>query len=142
MPYLFIIKICFTIKVNSICGAGRDTRNLCHKFSYKGSALRIFGSQRHKSQFQGIQFQGPGCQGLMSQVLGCQGPRFPGYRVSEFWVSRSQGFQVSGLRVPGLKLSEPGFRVSGPDFRLCQHRQYAEAFYLFLKSIYYWRSFQ
>ena len=43
MPKLFTIKICFTIKVNSICGAGRDTRNLCHKFNSQGPALRILG---------------------------------------------------------------------------------------------------
>ena len=42
-PKLFIIKICFTIKVNSICDASQDTRNLCHKFNSQGLALRIQG---------------------------------------------------------------------------------------------------
>ena len=41
IPLLFIIKICFTIKVNTICGAGRDTRNLCRKFGSQGLALKI-----------------------------------------------------------------------------------------------------
>ena len=41
---LFIIKICFTIKVNTICGAGQDTRTLCHKFNSQDPGLRILGS--------------------------------------------------------------------------------------------------
>ena len=43
MPKLFIIKICFSIKVYSICGVGWDTWNLRHKFNSQGSALRVLG---------------------------------------------------------------------------------------------------
>ena len=52
MPSLFIIKICFTNKVNSICSAGWDTRNLCHKFNFQGSALRILGLRVASPKFQ------------------------------------------------------------------------------------------
>ena len=38
-----MMKICFTIEINSICGVGQDTWNLRHKFNYQGPALRILG---------------------------------------------------------------------------------------------------
>ena len=65
MHQLFIIKICFTIKVNSICGAGRDTRNLCHKSNSQGPALRIMGLSVASPKSQG---PSSGCQGLSSRV--------------------------------------------------------------------------
>ena len=107
MPQLFIIKICFTIKVNSICGAGGDTRN------------------------QGLRVASPKSQGTSSRVLGV---RVPCFRVPE---SQGPGFQSPGsqrprvlnlrvpiLRVPGsrgLGSRVSGFwsRVSRPDIRLC-----------------------
>ena len=96
MPQLFIIKICFTIKFNSIYGAGRDTRNLCHKSNSQGPDLRILG----------LRVASPKSQGPSSRVL-CI--RVPCLRVAESWVL---GLRVWSLRVPGL-------RVPGPDFRLC-----------------------
>ena len=52
MPQLFIIKSGFTIKVNSICGAGRDTWNLRHKFNSQGPALRTLGLRAAVSKSQ------------------------------------------------------------------------------------------
>ena len=71
MPQLFIIKIYFRIKVNSICGAGWDTRNLCYKFSSQGLALRILC----------LRVTSPKSQGPSSRVLGVKAP-CPGYQVS------------------------------------------------------------
>ena len=92
MTSFFIIKICFTIKVNSICGAGRDTLNLRHKFNSQGPALRILGLRVAISKFQGP----------ISRVLGVKVPclKLPGVGVSG-----SCGFRS---------------RVTGPDFRLCR----------------------
>ena len=75
-PQFFIIKICFTSKVNSVCGVGRDTRNLCHKFNSQGPTLRILGlwiaspkSQGPSSRILGVRIPCPGSQGPWSQVL-------------------------------------------------------------------------
>ena len=97
MPYLFIIKICFTIKVNSICGAGRDTRNLCHKFNPQGPSARILG----------VRFASPKSKEPSCRVLGVR------VSVLGSWVAGFQSFKALGLRVPG-------YRVSVPDFRLCR----------------------
>ena len=91
MPQLFITKICFRIKVNSIYGVGRDTRNLCHKISSQGPALRILG----------LRVASP-----KSQV--------PGLRVSSL---RVPGSRVSVSQGPRSRIS--GSQVSDPDFRLC-----------------------
>ena len=111
MLQLFIIKICFTIKVNSICGAGRDTRNLCHKFNVQGPALKILDlrvtnpkPQRPSCGVLGVRVPVLGSWVSESYVLGSQSPRFPGLR-------------VSSLSIPGCRVS--GSWVSGPDFRLC-----------------------
>ena len=94
MSQLFIIKICFTIKVNTICGAGRDTRNLCHEFISQGPALSILSLRAvsHKSHFQGPSSRVRGVKFPRPRVPNSQSPRVPG---SRFW-------------------------VSGPNFRLCQ----------------------
>ena len=91
MPELFIIKICFTVKVNSICGGGSNIRNLCHKFSSQGPALRILC----------LRVGSPKFQGPSSRVLGIRIP-CPRILFPVSWVSQ-----------------RPGSRVSGPDFRLC-----------------------
>ena len=96
MPKIFIIKISFTIKVNSVCGAGRDIRDLCHKFNPQIPALRILG----------ITVTTPKSQGPSSRVLGV---RVPCTSVPESQVQRSQ--------VPGFRI--PRSQVSGLDFRLC-----------------------
>ena len=96
----FVIKICFTTKINSICGAGQDSWNLSNKFNFQGPALRILGLRVAISNSQGLvsRFLGvrtpcsrvPESQGLGSKSPGSQTPR-------------SQGPGVSDLRVPGLR---------------------------------------
>ena len=140
MPQLFIIKICFTIKVNSICGAGQDTRNMCHKFNSQGPALRILDLRVVNSKYQGPSsgivgirvpvlgswVSGPcvlGSQSPRSQIPrvpgpGSQGPRVSSLSVLWSWISGPQGPgsqspRVLGPRVPesqGLRV--PGLRVS------------------------------
>ena len=82
MPELSIIKICYTIKINSICGVARDTWNLRHKFNFQGPALSILGLRVAISK----------SQGLISRVLGV---RIPCLRVPE---SRVSGRRSWGLR--------------------------------------------
>ena len=120
VPQLFIIKICFIIKVNSICGTGRDTRNLSQVNS-QGPALMILGfsvaspkSQGPSSGVLSVRVAFLESQVSGSRVSGSQTPR-----VLDPW-SKSpvyQGPGVSSLRVPDLRV--PGSLVSGPDFRLC-----------------------
>ena len=104
MPYLFI-KICCTIKINSICGAGQDTWNLRHKINSQGSALRIVGLRVTISN----------SQGPISRVLGVRVP-CPRVSVRGSWVSGSrvpgsQSPRVRTPKVPGLRVR--GSRVSG-----------------------------
>ena len=118
-PSFFIIKICFTIKVKSICDASPDTCKMHHKFNFQGAALRILGLRVAISK----------SQGLISRVLGVrlpcskasvqgswvwgsrvQGPRVPGYRVAE---SRVSGSRIP--RVPDRRVLDPmvqGSRLS------------------------------
>ena len=112
MPKLFIIKICFTIEINSSCGAGQDTWNLRHKFNSQGPALRILGLRVAISN----------SQGTISRVLGVRVPcpRFP---VRGSWVSGSQSTRVPGSRLPESRVS--GSRVSGsgvPGLRILRSR--------------------
>ena len=127
-------KLCFIIKVSRICGAGRDTKNLCHKFSSQGPALRILCFRVTCPKFQGLSSrvlrvkvpyprvpvpescvsgycaQDPRVAGPMVQVLGL---RVSGLRVP---------VRVPGLRIPGSWVPESWVsrsRVSGFDFRLC-----------------------
>ena len=113
MPQLFIIKICYTIKVNSVCGASRDTRGLCHKFNSQGPSFRILGVRVASPNFQGPKSR------ILNVRLLCprsQSHSFPGLRVLGPRVSRPQGRGSLGLRVsrvPGLRVSQvPGLRVS------------------------------
>ena len=96
MPKLFIIKICFTIEINSICGAGQDSWNLRHKFNSQGPALRILGLRVAISN----------SQGPISRVLGVRVP-CPRVQVRGSWVSVSLS-----PRVPASSLRVLGFRVS------------------------------
>ena len=73
MPQLFVTKTCFTIKVNSVCGASRDTRNLRQKFNSQGPALKILDLRVAISKFQGPISRVPESQG--------SGFRVSGYRV-------------------------------------------------------------
>ena len=105
MPQLFIIKICFTIKFNSIYGVGRDTRNLCHKFNSQGPYLRILG----------LRVASPKSQGPSSRVLCLRAPVpgswVSGSRVSESQSPGSQDLESQGPRVPGLKVPGPESQV-------------------------------
>ena len=116
MPYLFIIKIRFTIKVNSICDAGRDTRNLCHKFISQSPALRILGLRVANPKSQGPSSGVLGVRVSCLRVLEFQVPEsrvlVPGLRVPESRVSVSHGPGSQCPRVPGLRAS--GSRVPGP----------------------------
>ena len=78
MPQLFVIKICFTIKVNSVCGASRDTRNLCQEFNSQGPALKIRGVRVAIPKFQRPISRVPESQGSSSES---QDLRIPGLRV-------------------------------------------------------------
>ena len=99
MLRFFFSKLCFIIKVSTICGAGRDTRNLCLKFNSQGPALRILGFMITCSKFQGPSSRVLGVTVLCSRVPG------PGSWVSRY---RVPGFQSP--RVLALVLSVPGLR--------------------------------
>ena len=108
-PSFLLSKICFTIKVNSICGG---ILGICVTSSILRVLLSGFWvswsqvpSPRDSVQGSGSQFQGPGCQGPV-----CQGPVSPG----------SQSLRVPDPRVLGPGSQSSGSRVSGPYFRLCQ----------------------
>ena len=102
MPYLFIIKIKVkvnSIKVNSIFGAGWDTRNPCHNFNTQGPAVRILGLRVAILK----------SKGASSRVLGVRAlcPRVPDSRVPSLRVPSSQvlDFNVSGSQGPGSRVS-------------------------------------
>ena len=96
-PFLFSthmlcpFKICFTNKVNTICGGGQ---------------LLVTGSLVSGSHVPGSQVLRP-----RVPVPESQGTKSQGHRVLDP--------RVSDLRDPGLRSQGPGSRVSGPDFRLC-----------------------
>ena len=115
----------FRIKVNSVCGVGWDSRNLCHKFNSQGLALRILGLRVASPKFQGSSSRVLGVRipcskvpvpGFQFQGPVCQSPRVP---ESQSPSLRVPGLRVLGLRVLGLRNQGPGFQVSDPDFRLC-----------------------
>ena len=110
MPQLFIIKICFKLKL--IQSVVRDTWNLCRKFNSQGPTLRILGLRVAISK----------SQGPISRVLGVRIPvpwswksgscdpesRFsgsadPGSRSPRVLGLRILGSQVSWSQVPGLR---------------------------------------
>ena len=108
-PTFFIIKICFTIKVNSICGAGRDTKNLCHKFNSQSPALRILDlrvanpkSQGSSSGVLGVRVPVPGSCVSGSCVIGSWSPRS---QILESRVSESEGLESQCPRVQSLRIS-------------------------------------
>ena len=103
MPQLFIIKICLTIKANSICCTGQDTWNLRHKFNSESLALRILGLRVAISKFRGP----------ISRFLGVRVPESqdPSFQSLGSQVLRVLGSQISGLRVLG-----PGSQVSILDY--------------------------
>ena len=102
MPKLFIIKICFTIEINSICGVGQDSWNLRHKFNSQGPALRILGLRVAISNSQGpisrvpcprVQVRGSWVSVSLSPRVPASSLRVLGFRVSSLIVSGS-GSQV------------------------------------------------
>ena len=96
MPNPF--KICFTNKVNTICGGGQ---------------LLVTGSQGPITRTLVVRISCPRVASPKAQGLTSQGHGFPGPRIS--------GLRVPGLMVPGSQGT--GSRVSGPDFRLCRAKQ-------------------
>ena len=90
MSQLFIIKICFTIKVNSICRAG-----------YLESASQV-KSQGPIVRILGLRVAIPKSQGPISRVLGVRVP-CPRNPVPGSWVS---GSSVQGPEVPGCPVPE------------------------------------
>ena len=94
------LKICFTNKVNTICG---------------GDHLLATGSL-----------------GPITRVLGV---RVPCPRVAS---PKAQGTSsiVLGFRVLGLRSQGPGFRVSGPDFRLCPAKPLLDAMTVYEMNIF------
>ena len=116
MPYLFIIKICFAIKVNSIYGAGRDTRNLCHKFSYKGSALRILGLRVTSRNSNGPSSGVLGARVSCPRVLGVRVPDSQGTRSQSSHGPRVFRSQVSGSRASRSQNPGSGSQVLILDY--------------------------
>ena len=103
MPQLFIIKICFTIKVNSICRAGY--LESASQVKSQGPAVRILCCR----------VAIPKSQGPISRVLGvrvpCSRVPVPGSWVSGSRVLGSRSPSVSGPKVPGFRVL--GLRVPG-----------------------------
>ena len=124
MAWLFIIKICFTIKINSVCGVGRDTRNLCHKFNSQGSALRILGLRVARVLFSKVPcpiVPVPGSWVSWSYVSGSQSLMVPESRIPESQDNGSKGPRILGLRVtsPGSQgLGSPGLILDYAVFLL------------------------
>ena len=79
IPQLYVIKICFSIKVNTICDGGQllvsgYQESICHKFNSHSPGLGGSGSQGLGFQVPMSQFQAPGCQKSGSQSPKSQGP--------------------------------------------------------------------
>ena len=87
------LKICFTNKVNTICG---------------GDQLLVTGSQSPITRVLGVRIP---CPRVASPKA--QGPRFSGLKVP--------GSRVSGLRVLGSRSQVSRSRISDPDFSLCHY---------------------
>ena len=112
---MFIINICFTIKVDSIYGAGPDTRNPCHKFNSQGPALRILDlrvsipkPQRPSCRVLGVRASCPRVPVPRSWVSGFQSPESQGLTVPQ---SRVSGFQGLRVLVSNLRVKDPGSQV-------------------------------
>ena len=88
-PGFLSSKLCFIIKISAICGAGQDTRNLCHKFNSQGPSSRVLGVRVLCPRV-------PESYGLRVLVLG---PRIPGLRSHDSGPQSSwpQGFGSQGL---------------------------------------------
>ena len=99
MPQLFIIKICFTIKVNTILWCGSEYQDSVSQVQFSWSCSQDSWSQGRKSQILGTQFQGPGCQGL------------------EFRCHRVLGFRNSG---PGSQVLILCYAISDSSFVVLQ----------------------
>ena len=99
------------VKVNSICGASRDTRSFCHKFSSHGPDLRILGISVASSKSRDRdRDRDPGSwvSGSHIQESQFQGPVFQGHR-------------FSGPRVPGLRVLGPGSQVLILNYAMIKH---------------------
>ena len=102
-PSLSLSKFASQLKLIQSCGAGRDTRSLCHKFNFQGPALEILGLRAISPKSQG---PSSGALGVRVPCPRALGPRVPGPR-------------IQGPRIPGPESQGRGFRASDPGFRLC-----------------------
>ena len=102
------------MRVNSHCGAGRDSGNLCRKFGSRGHAVGIVDRGR-RSRLWGTRFWDPGCRGLVSRGLGsgvlCVGVPDSGSRVRDPALGSRPRVLPWG---PGSRLGVPG-----PAFPVC-----------------------
>ena len=98
MPWPF--EICFTNKVNTVCGG-----------------VQVTGSQGPITRVPGIGSHGPGLKVLRPSVpfRGSQGPKSQGHRVPG---PRDSGLEIPGLRVPGPGSQDPGSQVFLLDFSI------------------------
>ena len=99
MPCPF--KICFTNKVDAICGEGQ---------------LLVTGSQGPITRVPGVRIPCPRVASPKAQDFSSRVPRS---HVSGSQGPGSQSLESQGLRFLGLRSQGPRSRVSGPDFRLC-----------------------
>ena len=95
MPWPF--KICFTNKVNTVCGG-----------------VQVTGSQGPITRVPGVGSHGPGLKVLRPRPSS----RVPGSQVSGSQGPRSQSFRTRDPGSQGLWSGVSGSRVSGPSFRL------------------------
>ena len=124
MLQLFIIKICFTIKINTICGGAQllvsgCLESMCYEFNSQGLGLRILELMIAGPKSEGFNFR---VSGLRFQGLGSQGP----------------GSQVLGLRVPGL-----GSNVLILDYAIqqwCTLSKFSSAVIIICKFVFFFRS--
>ena len=104
---LFVIKICFTIEINSICRAGQGT----YKFNSQGTALRFLGLRVAISNSQGPISKVPGvrvpCPRIPVRGSFVSGSRVPGSQSPRVPTPRVSGLRVSGSRVSGLRVLGP-----------------------------------
>ena len=95
MPWLIIIKICFTNNVNTTCGGGQ---------------LLVTGSQDPISRVPDVRVP---CPRVL--VSGSQGSKSQGLKVPAL---KGLTLRVSGSRVLGLRVTGPGFQVLILDYAL------------------------
>ena len=113
------------MRINSHCGAGRDSGNLCRKFGSRGHAVGIV-DQGRRSRLWGTRFWDPGCRGLVSRGLGsgvlCVGVRIPDPASGIPPWDPAPGSRLGvpgpalGCRVPLFRYAQLSVRHGGPQY--------------------------